>query len=83
MTDCLYTTKLSRRSILGGLAAISTAGAGVTLAAPQDPLEYHLAEAAKLLSARDPTFGQWDIAHFKGSRSRLQTVTLSAWRGDT
>lgn len=72
-------TRLHRRAMLTGLAALSTAGA-VTMAEPsQDPLEYHLAEAAKLLRARDPAF-QWDISDFKGAR--LQAVTLSAWRVD-
>ncbi|WP_156389111.1 hypothetical protein [Mesorhizobium sp. Root695] len=83
MTDCLDTTKLSRRSILGALAVASGAGAaGVTLAGQaQDPLEYHLAEAVKLLRARDPSF-QWDIFNFNGSRGRTQIVTLSGWRVD-
>lgn len=83
MTSSLNTTKLSRRSILG-LAVASTAGAvGVTMAGPmEDPLEYHIREAAKLLRARNPAFGEWDISRFNGRRGRMQAVTLMAWRAD-
>ncbi|ESX87003.1 hypothetical protein X755_29565 [Mesorhizobium sp. LNJC405B00] len=73
-------TNLHRRAVLTGLAAFSTAAGTVTLAAPmQDPLEYHLAEAAKLLRERNPAFPVWNVEHFKGS-GRMQAVTLMAWR---
>lgn len=80
VSDTTNPSKLHRRAVLTGLAALSTAGT-VTLARTReiDPLDYHLAEAVKLLQARDSAF-QWDISHFNGGR--LQAVTLSAWRVD-
>ncbi|OWK21303.1 hypothetical protein AJ88_19240 [Mesorhizobium amorphae CCBAU 01583] len=82
MSNMNSSTNLPRRAVLTGLAALSTAAGTVTMEGPmmEDPLEYHLREAAKLLQARNPAFPVWDIEHFKGSRGRMQSVTLMAWR---